>query len=315
VSIAPSFATVTLSPAIDITLVCDQFPVPGAVISGFSEVETPGGKGLNAARWLAQCGHSVIAAGLLGEANAAPFEAMLGRLGIRDALLRVPGENRRNVMVSSPQGMFKVNRRAFPRLQPDAGMIASVLQPCLAADVCVLAGSLPAALPVDVYATLIARLHAAGLPAVLDTSGEALEAGLRARPDVIKPNRMECEGCLGRTLREPSDFHQAAFHLLEWVPCVLISDGEAGCWFADREGGGRVFHASSPDVTVVDTTAAGDALLAEFCHGYFPNRRLNDALMRRACAAGAVATTVPGAETPPFEAIGALAAAVRITPG
>lgn len=55
-----TFSTVTLSPALDVTLSCRKFPEPGDVITGFSEIETPGGKGLNAARWLAMRGHPVV---------------------------------------------------------------------------------------------------------------------------------------------------------------------------------------------------------------------------------------------------------------
>ena len=65
------FSTVTLSPAEDITAVLPKFPEPGDVLVISSETSTPGGKGLNAARWLASRGHAVVASGLLGADNAA----------------------------------------------------------------------------------------------------------------------------------------------------------------------------------------------------------------------------------------------------
>ena len=66
-----AFSTVTLAPALDITLTCRKFPEPGDVITGFSEIETPGGKGLNAARWLAMRGHPVVASGIIGAEDIA----------------------------------------------------------------------------------------------------------------------------------------------------------------------------------------------------------------------------------------------------
>jgi tagatose 6-phosphate kinase len=64
----------------------------------------------------------------------------------------------------------------------------------------VCAGSLPAGLPADAYASLIAAAHDQGRSVVLDSSGEALRFGLEAKPDVLKFNRAELEGLAGRTL-------------------------------------------------------------------------------------------------------------------
>ena len=296
-----SFSTVTLSPAIDVTLTVEKFPEPGDVLRGFEEVETPGGKGLNSARWLALRGHPVTASGIMGLSNADSLEAMMAAHGIRDAFIRVEGANRRNVMYTSPGGMFKMNRPAFPDLRPSDWSAERILEPCIAASrVCVLAGSLPLPMPGAVYADMIRRLRAAGVSAVLDTSGPALGLGLEAGPCVIKPNSQECAELLGRLPVTQDDFLSACFTLLEKAECVVLSDGPGGCWFANREGGGQVLHGTAPHVDVMDTTAAGDALLAEFCHGYFPLCALNEDTLRHACAAGAAATTMPGAASPPL---------------
>ena len=303
-----SFSTVTLSPAIDVTLTFAKFPEPGDVLRGFEEIETPGGKGLNSARWLALRGHPVTASGILGVSNREPLEAMMADYGIQDAFIRVPGPNRRNVMYCSPGGMFKVNRPAFPNLKEQDWSVARVLEPCIAAArVCVLAGSLPSSVSDSVYADMIRLLRAAGVSAVLDTSGLALRLGLEAGPCIIKPNRQECEDLLGRLPDTKDDFRSACLTLLEKAECVLLSDGPGGCWFADRKGGGRVLHGTAPSVDVVDTTAAGDALLAEFCHWYFPLRVLDERAIQHACAAGAAATTRPGAASPPLALVERLA--------
>lgn len=308
------FSTITLSPAIDILLSTDKFPEPGDVLKGFNEIETPGGKGLNSARWLAMRGHPVLAAGLLGLERAELFEQMLRDYKIHDALIRVKGPSRRNIMFSTPGGMFKLNRMSFPDLRAEEWSVARVIDPCIAhASVCVIAGSLPSSVDPAVYADLIEQLRNAGVAAVLDTSGPALEVGLEAGPCVIKPNRHECAELLGHEPSTPEDFRAACLRLLEKCACVIISDGPDGCWFADRAGGGHVFHGTAPLVDVVDTTAAGDALLAEFCHHYFPASILNETAIRFACAAGAAATTMPGAAAPSLDLVDRLAAEVKIT--
>lgn len=307
------FSTITLAPALDITLTCRKFPKPGDVITGFSEVETPGGKGLNAARWLAMRGHSVVASGLIGAEDIPPFQEMLSRYGILDALCRVPGSNRRNMMIASPEGMFKVNRPAFPALRSEDWSLSDILAPCLGSEVCVLAGSLPRTMVPSVYAAMIEALRRVGVPAVLDTAGAPLALGLEAGPTVIKPNSQECGELLGAEPRTPAEFQAACRTLLEKAECVLISDGPGGCWFARRDDSGRIFHGSAPDAVVKDTTAAGDTLLAEFCHWHFPEKRLDEDTIRHACAAGAAATEMPGAASPTLARVEELANDVVVT--
>ncbi len=308
------FSTITLSPAIDILISTDKFPEPGDVLRGFGEIETPGGKGLNSAHWLAMRGHPVLASGLLGIEQAELFEQMMANDGIRDAFIRVKGPSRRNVMFSTPDGMFKLNRSAFPNLRSEDWSVARVLAPCIAhANVCIIAGSLPSSVAPSVYADMIVQLREVGVLAILDTSGAALEVGLEAGPCVIKPNRYECAELLGSEPHTPEDFKVASLRLLEKCACVIISDGPGGCWFADRNSGGHVFHGTAPLVDVVDTTAAGDALLAEFCHHYFPTSILNETTIRFACAAGAAATTMPGANAPSLNLVDRLAKEVQIT--
>ncbi len=307
------FSTITLSPAIDILISIDKFPEPGDVLKGFGEIETPGGKGLNSARWLAMRGHPVLASGLLGVERADLFEQMMDAYGIRDAFVRVDGPSRRNVMFTTPGGMFKLNRPAFPTLTEAAWSVARVLEPCLASsNVCVIAGSLPPSVAPSLYADMIGKLRQAGIATVLDTSGPALECGIEVGPCVIKPNRYECAELLGSEPNTPEDFRSACLRLLEKCGCVIISDGANGCWFADRSLGGRVLHGSAPEVDVVDTTAAGDALLAEFCHYYFPALVLDETAIRYACAAGAAATTMPGAAAPSLDLVARLATEVQI---
>ena len=50
------------------------------------------------------------------------------------------------------------------------------------ASICALAGSVPPGAPEDLYARLITELRALGVLTVLDTDGEQMRAGLRARP-------------------------------------------------------------------------------------------------------------------------------------
>ena len=113
----------------------------------------------------------------------------------------------------------------------------------------------------------------------------ALEAG----PDLIKPNAEECEPLVGFVPKTSAEFVKATKLLREKAAHVFVSDGGAGAWF-DGE------FVSAPKVDVVDTTAAGDTLLAEYCWRIFGSP-CEDAA-EWAVAAGSAACTMPGGAPP-----------------
>ena len=291
------FFCLCMSPAIDASVTLPAWPTDGVIFKDVAEAVNVGGKGLNVARWLARRGAVVSCGGLLGADNAAPFEQELSRHGISDAFLRVPGETRRNEMIVTPEGSFKLNRAAFPRL--DGGdwtmddLLASAGDDADAPRVAILSGSLPPAVPKDFYAAAIRVLKAHGWNVALDASGEALRLGVDAGPDVIKPNADECEALVGFVPKSPDDFRRATEMLLAHAAHVIISDGGAGAWF-DGE------FVPAPRVDVRDTTSAGDTLLAEFCWRHFGGA--GDAPMW-AVAAGSAAVTMPGSLPPPIELV------------
>ena len=300
-----NFLCICLAPAIDATVRLNAWPTDGCVIKNAVDTFAPGGKGLNVARWLAVRGAKVACGGLLGEDNAVLFEKELAKYGIEDRFVRVPGATRVNEMFVTPQGSFKVNRPAFPALQVSS-LSSRVLPASQVADVVILSGSLPKDWPVDTYCHLVASAKAAGAKVVLDASGAALVEGVKARPDVIKPNAEECEALVGFVPKAPDDFRRATAALKAVCDFPIISDGGAGCWF-DGE------FVAAPKVDVLDTTAAGDTLLAEWCWQTFAasahsNIRTSEHsnISRWAVAAGSTACTMPGGEPPSLELVQSL---------
>ena len=285
-----NFLCICLSPAIDATVRMDAWPTDGCVIKNAVDTFAPGGKTVNVARWLAKRGATVACGGLLGEDNAVMFEKELARYGIGDRFVRVPGATRVNEMFVTPSGSFKVNRPAggkfegFERFENFEGF-----------DVVVLSGSLPKGWPADTYRVLVAAAKRSGAKVVLDASGPALVEGVKAHPDVIKPNAEECEALVGFVPKTPEEFKKATQALKACCEYPIISDGAAGCWF---DG---VFVAA-PRVEVLDTTAAGDTLLAEWCFS-------GD--IRLAVAAGSAACTMPGGEPPAIELVNELKGAME----
>jgi len=293
------FVCVCMSPALDATVALEAWPVDGAIAKNVEDVENVGGKGVNVARWLARRGGSVACGGLLGRDNAGPFEREFAAYGIEDRFVRVPGSTRRNEMFVTPGGSFKVNRGAFPGLTAgDVRFDVSGLG-VAAGDVVVLSGSLPPCCDVGFYARTTAALKSRGATVVLDASGEPLRAAVLAddaemRPHVVKPNAEECEPLVGFVPKTPDAFRRATDLLRARVPHAIISDGGSGCWFDGA-------FVPAPRVDVLDTTAAGDTLLAEWCYRTFAESAPDAA--RWAVAAGSAACTMPGGDPPCVELV------------
>lgn len=285
-----NFLCICLSPAIDATVRLDTWPVDGCVVKNAEEVFAPGGKAVNVARWIAKRGGKVACGGILGEDNAAVFERELAKYGIEDRFVRVPGSTRVNEMFVTPRGSFKVNRsfnggrlRSWSELAFHGGAAD-------AADVVVLSGSLPKDWPADTYRRLVEAAKRTGAVVVLDASGAALVEGAKAHPDVVKPNAGECEALVGFAPVTPEEFGRATVALKAYCDYPIISDGANGCWFDGM-------LVAAPKVDVLDTTAAGDTLLAEWCFSGDPVR---------AVAAGSAACTMAGGEPPPFDLVESL---------
>ena len=317
------FFCLCMSPAIDATVTLPHAPKgSGEIYKDVAEEENVGGKTINVARWLALRGAAVACGGLLGEDNDRPFAQELAKHGIEDRFVRIPGATRRNEMIVWPGGSVKLNRAAFPKLgngkrgtgngtgETIDALIGRVLsqsscssqssQTSRGSGVAILSGSLPPAIPKDFYARAVAAFKELGWQVVLDASGEAMRLGLEARPDLIKPNAEECEPLVGFVPKTPDEFARATAALREKAAHVVISDGGAGAWFDGQ-------FVPAPKVEVVDTTAAGDTLLAELCWRFLAEGQSLAEAGHWAVAAGSAACTMPGGAPPAQELVANLA--------
>ena len=300
-----AFFCLCMSPALDATVKLPSAPKgEGEIFKDVAEEENVGGKAVNVARWLALRGAEARCGGLLGEENDRPFAKELAKYGIADCFVRVPGATRRNEMITWPGGSIKLNRAAFPGLgsgttETTGRLVDSVLSRMSCSSrmsrgsaVVILSGSLPPAIPKDFYAKAVSHFKSRGWKVVLDASSAAMKLALEAGPDLIKPNAEECEALVGFVPKTPKDFARATSLLREKAAHVVISDGGAGAWF---DGAFVV----APKVDVVDTTAAGDTLLAEYCWRVFGEGLPVAAAAPWAVAAGSAACTMPGGAPPP----------------
>jgi len=303
--------TLTLNPALDITVSLDALR-PGHVNRAQEQHSHAAGKGLNVAQVLADLGHEVTVAGFLGQDNLQPFEALIEWRGFADCFVRVPGETRSNLKLVEADGrVTDINGQGPDVDEAGRAALAHLLaQVAPGHDAVVVAGSLPRGVNPEWFRQLLGQLKAQGLKVALDSSGEALRAGLQSAPWLVKPNTEELGEVLGIAVDNPAEQLAAAQQLLATgVEHVVVSAGEQGVsWFA----AGQALHAQPPQVRVASTVGAGDSLVAGMVHGLLLAEAPAQTL-RRATAIAAQAVTQVGFGICDREQLARLEAAVQLT--
>ena len=284
--------TLTLNPALDLTVRLPRLE-PGEVNRSDTVLTHAAGKGVNVAQVLADLGHHVTVGGFLGEDNPQAFEALIARRGFADAFIRVPGETRSNIKIAEQDGRVTDINASGPlvseKAQAQLLKLIAVIGPEF--DAVVVAGSLPRGVSPQWFQGLLETLKDLGLKVALDTSGQALRAGLKAAPWLIKPNTEELAEALDCPTQTIAQQARAAAHLhAQGVEHVVVSHGADGVnWFSPN----AALHATPPKVSVASTVGAGDSLLAGMLHGLLSGEAPEQTL-RRATAIAAMAVTQIG---------------------
>ncbi|TDR76612.1 1-phosphofructokinase [Paludibacterium purpuratum] len=306
--------TVTLNPAIDQTV---RLPAlqHGQVNIAYGVTLNAGGKGVNVASCLADWGVEVVATGILGQDNIAPFAALLDTKGISNRFVTQPGANRVNIKLVSDDDGATTDINLPGQDVPQAvfeQLIARLDEQCAAKRWFVLAGSLPTGLADDCYAHLCERLAGQGALVALDSSGTALSAALAGAslPFCIKPNRHELEQWAQRQLPTLDDVAECALALHhKGVRHVIVSLAEQGALFVGAEG---CWLATPPPINLVSSVGAGDALLAGWIAAQQQQLEWQTA-MRQAMAFAAGKLARIGPHLPPKREIARLAGEVMLT--
>lgn len=285
--------TVTPNPSLDRT-----YEVPsldrGEVIRATGERMDPGGKGVNVSRAVSAAGRRTVAVLPLGGAPGALVADLLDAQGIEVAPVRVAGATRSNIALAEADGVLTKINAPGPELS-DAereSLLETVRAQSRDADWIACCGSLPRGLAPSWYAALVARAHAAGTRIALDTSGPALLAALRERPDVVKPNAEELAQAVGRPLATVGDAVKAAEELRGMgARAVLASLGADGQLLVDEAG---TWFGSARVDTVRSNVGAGDSSLA----GFLIAGGSGPGALASAVAHGAAAVRLPGSQMP-----------------
>lgn len=300
--VTPLIATVTLNPAIDQTVSIPNFTAD-AVNRVAWEQSDAGGKGVNVASFLADFGYAVTATGWLGQENPELFQKLFDQKGIVDRFVRIAGKTRVNVKIVDEiqQQVTDINFSGCPAPELARQQLTETLSHLAADhDWFILAGSIPAGVPDTFYRDLVSLLKAQHKTVVMDTSGNSLRHALAAQPDVIKPNLVEMQELMGRSLSTETEIIAAARDLIQQgLQCVVISMGAEGALFVTAQA---AVHAQPPQMEIKSTVGAGDAMVSGTVVGMMRGYSLPDrARLATAFSMGALSQLGP--RLPPTDEI------------
>ena len=259
--------TVVGSANLDLVAFTERLPRPGETLTATDFERVPGGKGANQAVAAARLGADVRFVGCVGDDE----HGRLALAGLEDAgvdlsALRHADEPTGIAMIvvdGAAENQIVVVPGANARLHPDD----------VATD-----GADGVLVQLEIPLEAVSRAAEADAFVCLNAApARAVPDEVLARCDLIVANSLELDA-LGST---------------PLGPLFAVTLGAQGALLL--EGGEEVARAMPPAVTAVDGTAAGDAFCACLVVSLLEGRDRDEAL-RRACAAGAIAASRPGAQ-------------------
>ena len=262
--------TVTFNPALDYIVRVRDFRTGETNRTESDELQW-GGKGINVSTVLRNLGVDNVALGFLAGFTGQALDQGLRKAGIATDFIWLPqGLTRINVKIKAGQET-EINGVGPPIPAAALEELFAKLDALGKGDVLVLAGSIPASLPDDVYQRILARLEGRDILTVVDATRDLLCAVLPYRPFLIKPNAAELGEIFGRVLTTDGEIEACARKLQErGARNVLVSMAGAGSLLLDETG--AVHRLGVPRGKVVNSVGAGDSMVAGFLAGWLEHR-------------------------------------------
>jgi len=203
----------------------------------------------------------------------------------------VDGETRTNLKIIEPDGLLTEINESGPMIQKEQmDLLMEKLSAMAAPDVWfVFSGSAPKGVAADAYERMITCVKKKGAKTVLESDGALFHNGLKACPDIIKPNLYELEQYFGESAADDKVMLQMGKKLLkQGVGMVVISLGRNGAVFMTDA---ITYGVPAVDAEVNSTVGAGDALVGGLIYGIHEKKSLEDCIkLAIATSTGSVMT-------------------------
>lgn len=280
--------TVTFNPSLDYVVYMDSFAA-GEINRAARETIYPGGKGINVALVLRNLNIPAKMLGFIAGFTGQEIERLIKQNGGDcDFISLDDGYSRINLKVSA-QHETAVNGMgpSIPKEKVDA--LLAQIDAIADGDTLVLAGSIPADIPDDMYEQILCRLQHRSIRIVVDATRDLLKNVIKYHPFLIKPNHLELGELFGKELHTPEEIIHCAKELQTMgARNILVSCGGDGAILVSEDG--TVHQMASPKGSLVNSVGAGDSMIAGFLAGFEKSGgNMMEALKLGICAGSASA--------------------------
>ena len=281
--------TVTMNAAIDKRYVVKCFE-EGQVNRVTTCTYTPGGKGLNVSKPASIAGAEVVATGFVGGHAGDYIVDSLKNFGIKSEFYHMNEESRSciNIWNEEKREQTEFLEPGFTVSEEDFDKFMDKFEKLiLQADVVAISGSLPKGLDGTAYQRMVKAVKDAGKKVILDTSGNLLEMGIKAKPTMVKPNIDEIRMLTGSHCDTREELVEAAQKIHRaGIEVVVISLGGEGSVLVCDNG---VYRAVVPKIDAVNTVGCGDSMIAGFALGFEKNLPIEETLKLASAISAAAA--------------------------
>lgn len=281
--------TVTMNAAIDKRYVVKCFE-EGQVNRVTTCTYTPGGKGLNVSKPASIAGAEVVATGFVGGHAGDYIVDSLKNFGIKSEFYHMNEESRSciNIWNEEKREQTEFLEPGFTVSEEDFDKFMEKFEKLIVqADVVAISGSLPKGLDGTAYQRMVKAVKNAGKKVILDTSGNLLEMGIKAKPTMVKPNIDEIRMLTGSHCDTREELVEAAQKIHSaGIEVVVISLGGEGSVLVCDNG---VYRAVVPKIDAVNTVGCGDSMIAGFALGFEKNLPIEETLKLASAISAAAA--------------------------
>lgn len=259
--------TVTFNPALDYVIRMESLKL-GTVNRSSAEAVYYGGKGINVSTALKNIGVDSVALGFVAGFTGKEIEEGVKNMGVATDFIKLPeGMSRINVKIKAEQET-EINGQGPAISMEKVEKLFEKLDRLEKGDCLVLAGTIPASLPSDIYEQIMDRLKDKEIRIVVDATKDLLLNVLKYHPFLIKPNNHELGEMFGVVLKTDEEIVEYAKKLQErGARNVLISmAGDGAILLTETK---EVYKMGVPKGTVVNSVGAGDSMVAGFVASYF----------------------------------------------